>query len=185
LVNPPNPPDAVSNKDMMGGMGQLYPAGSRPKIPPLDVLYSAGVLRSRGIPVRVIDCLGSDLELGGLLSGLLDQKQDYVAIRTSTPTFDWDIQVARIVKMVTGSQVILFGSHVTLFPRSALEQPFVDAVVVGEPELALPEIVERGGFGQCEGVWYRANGEIVQAGTRKPIDDLDGLPVPAWDPGIV
>jgi hypothetical protein len=51
IVNPPNPPRAVSNKDMMGGMGQLYPADAPQRIPALDMLYSASLLRSRGMPV--------------------------------------------------------------------------------------------------------------------------------------
>lgn len=181
IINPPNPPKAVSNKDMMGGMGQLYPAGAPQKVPTLDILYAASVLRSRGIPVHVIDCLASDLDLSELIIYLLDRTSEYVAIRTSTPTFDWDIQVARVIKLVTRSKIILFGSHLTLFPRLALQHPFVDAVIVGEAELAFPDIIERGEFGGCEGVWYRDNDEVVEAGSCKPIIDLDALPFPAWD----
>src|SRR5438046_303879 len=136
LVNPPSPPNTVSNKDMMGGMGQLYPAGAPHRIPPLDLPYCAAVLRQRGMSFTVIDCLGAELELGQLLLRLAEQRPDFVAVRTSTPTFDWDRHVARLIKLVTAGKVILFGSHVGLFPHQAFEEPSVDAIVVGEAELA-------------------------------------------------
>ena len=49
ILNPPNPPGAVSNKDTMGGLGQLYPAGAPCPFPPIDLPYAAGVLRTRGV----------------------------------------------------------------------------------------------------------------------------------------
>ena len=61
LVNPPNPPGYVSNKDSMGGFGQLYPVGAT-FMPPLDLVYLAGYLDAKGIPVRVMECLGGRLD---------------------------------------------------------------------------------------------------------------------------
>ena len=43
LLNPPNPPGYVSNKDSMGGFGQLFHEGA-PPFPPLDLPYLAGAL---------------------------------------------------------------------------------------------------------------------------------------------
>lgn len=181
IVNPPNPPNVVSNKDTMGGLGQLYPSGAKHSFPPLDVPYAAAVLRSEGIPVQVIDCLGCDWELSELILCLQDQKPEIVAIRTSTPTFEWDMGVAQIIKMVTNTKVIVFGPHVALFPEQTICQPFVDAIVLGEPELTFLDIAERGGFSGCEGVWYKEDGDVVHNEARKPIDNLDQLPFPAWD----
>lgn len=182
IVNPPNPPNAVSNKDTMGGLGQLYAVGAKYSLPPLDIPYTAAVLRNKGIQVQVIECLGCDWELSELILHLQDQKPELVAIRTSTPTFDWDMRVARIIKMVlTRAKIIVFGPHVALFPKQAIHPPFIDAIVVGEPELAFLDIAERGGFSGCEGVWYKEDGDVVPNGARKLIDNLDQLPFPAWD----
>ncbi len=181
LINPPNPPEGVSNKDTMGGLGQLYSPGAKSGFPPLDIPYSAAVLRSKGIPVRVIDCLGSNWEVSKLILHLQEERPELVGIRTSTPTFEWDMQVVRIIRMVTESKVLVFGPHVTLFPEQTLAQPFVDAVVVGEPELTILDIAEREGFSGCDGVGYKENGNIVWNAGRKLIDDLNMLPFPAWD----
>ena len=181
IINPPNPPNAVSNKDTMGGLGQLYPAGAKHGLPPLDIPSAAAVIRSKGIAVQVIDCLGCNWELSELILCLQDQMPELVAIRTSTPTFDWDMRVGRIINMVVNSKIIVFGPHAALFPEQTLRQPFVDAVVVGEPELTFLGIGERGEFGGCEGIWYKEKGDVVRNATRKRIDDLDKLPFPAWD----
>ena len=182
IVNPPNPPNAVSNKDTMGGLGQLYPSGAKHGLPPLDLPYSAAVLRSRGLPFQVIDCLGSRWELDELILCLTALHPGLVALRTSTPTFDWDMRVARIIKMVTDSKVVMFGPHVSLFPEQALRQPFVDAVIVGEPEMTFLDLAQREGFIDCVGVWHKHDdGSIVKNGLRDPMDNLDALPFPAWD----
>jgi anaerobic magnesium-protoporphyrin IX monomethyl ester cyclase len=181
IVNPPNPPEAVSNKDTMGGLGQLYPLGTKHSMQPLDIPYTAAVLRDKGVPVDVLDCLGCDWELSELILRLQDQKPGLVAIRTSTPTFDWDMRVARIIKMVTNSKIVVFGPHVTLFPRQVIRQTFVDAIVLGEPELTFLDIAERGLFSGCKGVWHKEGGDIARNGTREPIENLDQLPFPAWD----
>jgi len=165
----------------MGGLGQLYPSGAQYGLPPLDIPYTAALLRSKGVAFQVIECLGSDWELSELILRLQDQKPDLVAVRTSTPTFDWDMRVTRIIKMVMDSKIVVFGPHVTLFPEQAINQSFVDAIILGEPELTFLDIAERGGFSGCEGVWYKEDGDVVQNGVRKLIDDLDKLPFPAWD----
>ena len=180
LINPPNPPRGVSNKDTMGGLGQLYPAGAN-GFPPLDIPYTAAVLRGNGIPVQVIDCLGCELELGELILRLQEERPELVAIRTSTPTFEWDMRVVQIIKMVIGSPVIVFGPHVTLFPEQTLGQPSVDAAIVGEPEFAIRDIAVGGRFRGCKGVGYKENGKIVWNEPSGPIADLDSLPFPAWD----
>ena len=165
----------------MGGLGQIYPAGAKHSLPPLDIPYSAAVLRSKGIPVQVIDCLGLDWELSQLILHLQQQAPELIAIRTSTPTFDWDMRVAQIIKLATNPKVVVFGPHVMLFPEQTVKPSFVDAVIVGEPEMTLLEIVERGEFSGCDGIWYKEDGQVVQNRARKPLDNLDRLPFPAWD----
>ena len=69
LVNPPNPAGHVSNKDSMGGFGQLYPVGRRP-FPPLDIPYLAATLTEADIPVQVFEA--------GALRWSLDQLCDAI-----------------------------------------------------------------------------------------------------------
>ena len=66
LINPPNPPGKVSNKDMMGGLGQLYDEGGA-KVPPIDLPYAGACLQDKDIPLSIIDCLGLDYDADTLL----------------------------------------------------------------------------------------------------------------------
>ncbi|PSN11548.1 hypothetical protein C7293_23865 [filamentous cyanobacterium CCT1] len=181
LVNPPNPPKAVSNKDMMGGLGQLYSSEALQKIPAIDIPYSAALIRKKGMPVQVIDCLGSDWDISELLIFLQENNSELIAIRTSTPTFEWDMRVAKLIKTVTKSLIIIFGPHVQIFPNETLKHSFVDAIVLGEPELTLLEIADKGLNSGIEGLWYKDEGRVFQNSPRKLIENLDNLPFPAWD----
>jgi hypothetical protein len=70
IVNPPNPPNSVSNKDMMGGFGQLYPSGATTKIPPIDLLYSAALLKKGNLSFDIVDCLIMDYDNPKLINYL-------------------------------------------------------------------------------------------------------------------
>jgi radical SAM superfamily enzyme YgiQ (UPF0313 family) len=181
LVNPPNPPGAVSNKDTMGGLGQLYPVGAKHSLPPIDILYAAAELRKRGIPFRIMECLGLMWDVTELILRLDNEKSEFTAIRTSLPTFEWDMKVAQLLRSITSTKVIIFGPYAALYADLTLQLPYVDAVVLGEPEITLAEIGERESFEGCEGVWYKKGGDIIRNPKREPNGTLDKLPFPAWD----
>src|SRR5215210_820152 len=69
IVNPPNPSGFVSNKDSMGGFGQLYPKGA-PPFPPLDIPYLAAFLLERRLEVSVIEGGALDLSISDLCGRL-------------------------------------------------------------------------------------------------------------------
>ena len=52
LINPPNPPGKISNKDMMGGLGQLYDKGGA-LVPPMDLPYAAAGLLQQSMTLTV------------------------------------------------------------------------------------------------------------------------------------
>ncbi len=56
VVNPPSPPGYVSNKDSMGGFGQLFPTGAT-LFPPLDLVYLGSYLVEKGFPAEFLECL--------------------------------------------------------------------------------------------------------------------------------
>lgn len=179
LVNPPNPPGRVSNKDMMGGFGQCYPPECDVKVPPIDLTYVAAVLRDRKIDVRVIECLGAELSLENLIAELQKDKLKMVCIRTSTSTFSWDTEVSSRIKKEINTTIVFFGPHVNIMPDNVIDHPSVDAVVLDEPEYTIGEIAT--GFEDTLGVWYKAGGKVIKNNRRDPITNLDDLPFPAWD----
>lgn len=181
LLNPPNPDNSVSNKDMMAGFGQLYPQGAREKIPPIDMAYAAALLRQVNMDVFVIDCLGSDWDLDALLVNLSDVKPSMVAIRTSTPTVEWDLFVAQQVKITTGSKILMYGPHVMLHPDDVLSRECVDVIIVSEAEAVFSQFREPVQLENYEGIWYKGDNGVIRNKPRPVCHDLDRLPFPAWD----
>ena len=60
VVNPPSPTRYVSNKDSMGGFGQMFPLGATP-FPPLDLIYLASYLVEKNYPMEIFECLAHEL----------------------------------------------------------------------------------------------------------------------------
>lgn len=146
---------------------------------PLGLLYLAAVSRESGHDVAVFD--------GTFASG------------------DADFQAAL---MHHQPQVVCFASLITLRPRAlhlaAIAQDYGAKVVFGGPDpsqeptayLDVSSIVVRGegertlldllaqsdrDFSTVPGIAYLADGELIQTTDRKPISNLDRLPLPARD----
>lgn len=164
----------------MGGFGQLYSANSKVRIPPLDIPLTAAVLRNKKLSFEVVDCLGLDMDATGLLFYLLEKKPLFIALRTSTPTFESDLRLSKVLKYLIDSQIILFGPHAAIYSREIVSVPFIDAVITGEPEVVLPSIVEQGGYDGCGGVTYKHNGSIISNPANQLLP-MDELPFAAWD----
>ncbi len=180
LINPPNPPGVVSNKDMMGGFGQCYPPECNVKVPPVDIPYIASVLIESKIETKVIECLGSRFSVDDLIAELKKNKVELIALRTSTPTFAWDAEVSARIKAEIDVAIVFFGPHVSVVPEDVMASTSVDAIVVGEPEYTIRDIVLHG-FKDTPGIWIKEKGRIIKNKARGLIDDLDKLPFPAWN----
>jgi len=93
---------------------------------------------------------------------------------------------ARVKQLVPGVVTVVGGAHVSAIPERTLEVfPSFDFGVVGEGEVSLFELLRRleseTPADDVPGLAYRRDGRVC-ANLRAPyIDDLDALPLPAWD----
>ncbi len=183
LINPPNPPGKVSNKDMMGGLGQLYDK-SGAKVPPLDLPYTAACLKEKNVTLRIIDCLGLDYDANILLreiKKITREQSATAALRTSLPTYSYDMEIAQKIKEETNASIIIFGPYVSLNPQETIEKDYVDIIVLGEPEYIFVDIFLKG-LEETEGIWFKdKKGKIIRNNSRSRIEDLNQLPIPAWE----
>jgi len=84
--------------------------------------------------------------------------------------------------------VVVGGMHPTTFPREILVNcPAIDYVVIGEGERQIVAIARwvqhrRADLAQVDGIaWRDAAGEVVVNEKKTYIDDLDSLPLPAYE----
>lgn len=164
--------------------------------PNLSVYHLAAVLRQAGhrVDARVL-LLEDETEN---LEYLQDNVSRYDAIGVSSLTLSWahDRTLVKLIKsMAPRVPVILGGVHPTHLPRHTLEVSEADLVVSGEGETSLPRIIDLLGNGrslaeqqeelaEINGITYRCpDGAIcsTEPGPRLSADELDQLPIPAYD----
>ena len=159
------------------------PASSPFLAQPIGLLSLAAVLRREGHEVAVHDC---KLEISTLPGKLAEFDPDFVGIRTLSVFLNVLSYVAEVVRrVVPEAEVIVGGPHASLDPGDALRRSGAGVGVVGEGEVTIVELLEaltRGAaLAGVKGVAYAENGGVKITAPRPPIEDLDSLPLPAYD----
>jgi anaerobic magnesium-protoporphyrin IX monomethyl ester cyclase len=184
LLNPPNPPGYVSNKDSMGGFGQLFHEGA-PPFPPLDLPYLAAAIAQAGVDVQVLEAGAMHWTLDDVCERLKANAKvsdALVVVRTSLPTIDHDLAVcAAIRERVKPSRIVMYGAAVKpLLPRIKREFA-LDAVITGEPDGPVLELLQGTPIDAIAGMTYRESGTWKSNADRPFNKALDAMPFPRWD----
>jgi len=184
LVNPPNPPGHVSNKDSMGGFGQLFPAGAAP-FPPLDMPYLAAVLSGDGIPVSVVEsgALGfSTAQTSAAIRSAGADESTLVVVRISLPTIDWDLKFCEEIRAECRvGAVAIYGPAVSSLLTRIERDRSIDYAILGEPDRTVVQLLRGTAIGEISGLIYREGGAWQRNPERKFERDLDSIPFPRWD----
>lgn len=163
--------------------------------------YIASVLQAEGHEVRILDCLvssrdGHYIDSNFSRFGLTDQRildrikdfnPDAVGVSCMFTSYFKDAHnVARIAKEYNKDiLVVLGGAHASTFPEIVMKDANVDAVVIGEGENTIRELLKRHqdkkGFEGVQGIAHRINGQIKKEAPRDFIQNLDEIPFPAWE----
>ena len=159
-------------------------------IPGMGMLMLAAVARQRGYDVHLIDAKGQGTPIDEVCSSILALEPDYVGLSATTISVNNAARIAEQIKrLAPGVITILGGAHVSAIPERTLEAfPSIDYGVVGEGEVSLFELLDRiernVSVADVPGLAFRPSGNdgAIKANPRAPyIDDLDALPMPAWD----
>ncbi len=181
VVNPPSPPGYVSNKDSMGGFGQLFPVGAT-LFPPLDLVYLASYLAEKGTPVEILECLALELDAGRLAAKIAAGGASLVFVRTSAPTLDWDLSLCRQIKAAAPEcRIGIYGAVVPHVGWRIREEDAIDYILEGEPDEAVFELASGLPEDAIRGLAFRRSGGWVENARRPAAADLDRLPFPKWE----
>ena len=165
---------------MVVGEGLCYP--------PLDLLYVAAIVRQAGHTVDVIDAESDGLGADEVLARFrkLDPAPPLVGLATSSATIALDLAlVDRLKALAPETLVFITGSQGSKVPDLAMGGSLVDAVVRGEPEITVQEMVAALADGgdplTVPGLSVR-RGDTVEHNADRPLlkgDALDALPFPS------
>ena len=151
------------------------------KYPPISLLFLAAYAREKGYSVAVVDANAEMLtdedvsarigDCGPILCGMTFMTPQVETVRRL---------VARLREDHPRVKFVAGGIHVSILPQEARPLGF-DFCIVGEGEETLVQLLSAIKTGSStdniEGLWT----ECSQFEPRRLIEDLDSLPLPAWD----
>lgn len=154
-------------------------------LPPLGIAYLAAVLEERDVHVTLVDMDILNLSYEDYRSVVAREHPDVVGITGMTQQYLNGKKVAHITKQeIPDCFVMMGGPHVTFCaPETLQECPEVDAVVRGEGEVTITEVIQylegERDAATVEGITYRDGNTITSTQDRAYLEDVDSLPLPA------
>lgn len=155
---------------------------------PLGLLYIAAALRrTGGRQIEILDARCRNLGEKAVTARIAQFAPDVVGITGLSPEAPAILAVAGMAKKAAhGCKVVVGGPYALTSPDEALSCPDVDFAVLGEGEATACELIGaletgRQDLAAIDGLAFRENGRVVVNKRRAPIEDIDGIPFPAWD----
>ena len=151
-------------------------------LPSLGIAYIASYLRENGVDVRIVDMKPMGFGADDVVREAEEFNPDIIGFTASTVQINPAFQIAEKLKQRFPEKRIVFGGvHPTIFPDDVLKCGNVDMVVRGEGEITMTEIALGKPADSIPGLSFMKRGEIKHNTERLPINDLDSLPMPAYD----
>jgi radical SAM superfamily enzyme YgiQ (UPF0313 family) len=148
----------------------------------------AGYLRAHDdFELKLLDAKLERLSFEETARRIVSFKPDVVGFTAFTNEIKPAAHLAGLVRSLLPSATFIIGGvHVTALPEATLHEfPVFDVGCVGEGERTLLDFCRavRDGvaLGEVTGLVIRQQGGPKQTAQREPFDDLDELPLPAWD----
>ena len=158
-------------------------------VPSIGLASIAAFCRAKGIKSDIIDLrIGSD-SIETIFDKIKKNSPQMVCITAFTTEITMANVIAGMIKKEFSElPVIVGGPHSSVIPKETMEEfDNFDIAVIGEGEEAVVELLshftERKNTEPTSipGIAYRKNGSVLVTAPRKPIEDLNTLPFPAWD----
>lgn len=164
--------------------------------PPVFGAATAGFVREKGYRVQILDIETEGLTPQAAAEEIAKQNPLLVNIivagsnpsASSTPLMAITGEILKALKnRAPEIKTILTGIHPSALPERTLKEEAADFVGKGESFFTIIELLEALKNGknidecQIPGLWYLKNNEVIGNGWGKILQNLDELPLPAWD----
>ncbi len=152
--------------------------------PPLGLLYLAGYLEKYScFDLKIIDAQVEKLSYQQLKEKIEKYQPNIVGLTAMTFTLLDVLATIKIVKEINPkTKVVLGGPHAQIYPQETINLQGVDYVVLGEGEITFYELLNNlddvKKLRKIKGLVFKIGDEIVNAGQKSYIKNLDDLPFP-------
>ena len=154
----------------------------KPTSPHYGMAILSGVARSLcGYDAKIIDMrLGYDDDY--VLKVVKEFKPDYYATTSVTQGHEDVYELNRKVKETDKKiKIIIGGSHTSVTVKDVLNESGADIAVIKEGEMQLKEILQGIPLDNILGIAFKKGDECLVNPERPFLDNLDELPMPAYD----
>ncbi len=168
---------------------------------PLGVLSLAAILKQHAVDTQVVDLNQIHFQRSWpdpyhyrqvdfcslALSEISNLTFDVIGLSTMCSTYPLSLRIAREIKLLhPRTIVILGGPQATVVDECTLEAfSFVDFIVRGEAEETFPQLLSAlqndNDPANTRGITFRDGRRVVRNPSAPVIQDLDSLPLPAFD----
>jgi anaerobic magnesium-protoporphyrin IX monomethyl ester cyclase len=153
-----------------------------PVMPTLGLATIAATARQSGHRVEILDMSWREYDPALVRDHVLRLHPDVVGITATTPLMNQLRDISVLVRDISaGIRIVGGGAHPSAMPYETLSESYLDAVCVGESDHSFAELCSVTNLGNVRGIWYRQGDELHTTLPRPPIENLDDLPMPAWD----
>lgn len=149
--------------------------------PPLSLAAVGASLLQDKNDVRVFDMNHAKNSFGKLAQVVRSMQPDFVGITFVTALFKEMLEVVRLIKGINKDIIVIGGGpHVSSFPGATLDESEIDVGIIGEGDFNIKEVVNRMPYQSIKGIVYRQNGLAIINSRQGFIEDLNSLPLPAY-----
>lgn len=135
-------------------------------LPPLGLCYMAAILEQKGYDVKIIDCPANNYTQEDVIKEIENFKPQWVGLTAITLLINRTTEITNLIKTKFPKiKILVGGPHATIMPKETLKQTKASAVIVGECEEVLADIIKG-----------KIKTKIINA---KPVKNLNKIPFPA------
>ena len=156
-------------------------------MPPFGLTNLAAMLIRHGFDVEIIDGEALRLTCEEIAELILEKAPLFVGFTSVTLSIHKTAKIAALVKSKNRDiKTIVGGPHLTAAPEKTFEMfPHLDIGVIGEGDITIVELAENinseDKLLKVKGLLLRNDNKLYFTEPRPLIENLDSLPLPAWN----
>ena len=153
-----------------------------PVYPILSLSAIAGALKSRGHKVTILDLSYRPYDPRVIREIIVAERPDAVGVTATTPLANQLRDISFVVKDISSDIITVGGgAHPSALPLETMKESMLDVVATGEADFALADLLDGKDRGSIPGLYWRDGDEVKANMPGGLIEDLDNLPMPAWE----
>ena len=170
------------NPSYAGTYGSNEGGIAYPVYPILGLAAIGGAIKERGHTFRILDLSYRRYDPDLIRSLIEEERPDVVGVTATTPLMNQARDISFICRAVDANiTTVAGGAHPSALPVESMNESVFDLVAQGECDYVIADLLDGEPVESIGGLWHRTGDGIISTGPAGLLNDLDELPMPAWE----